>query len=679
MTVFGFKQFRITEKSIPWLFAVLVALAYGLTLFQTGFFWDDWPFAWAAHFMGPESFVGSFLRVRPFLGPIFVLTTSLLPTTPLAWQALALLMRFFLTLAGWWAFRSLWPEGRWQTLLVALCFLVYPAYSQHWVALTHINQELIPFLFYTLSFGMTGLALRSAAGRQRRTTLALLLLILGVFPTEYFISIEPLRLLFIFFILSEQAAGLKTHILGALKTWLPYLGVWGLNALWLYFYYHSGVYANYDVVIGSIAATPGGVLVNFLVASAEAIFKAGLFTWVQLPWLAVQTITAPSTWAALGVAGLALGFLLLFFRRIEADMRFSSSQTWALQAIFMGVAGILLGRIPSWAAGLPLTLQSSFDRFTISMLPGASLLVAGLLTLIFRSKRTWTSAAALVIALGVGQQAYNANIFRRDWERQRDIYWQLSWRIPALKPGTTLLTDQMEIDYETDYSLTAPINWIYAPDFQPAVLEPALSPSLPYLVMGVGERAHRLPSFEPGVDFQFAYRPVRFYGNTAQMVAFIAPTSSCLRILDPVYDSGATLNKPSAVLAQITRLSNPAMILTNAAAPVMPASIFGQEPPHNWCYFYTRAELARQQADWQAIVTLGQEAAQKGLQPSDPLEWLPFIEAQAYTGQIDTAEKLAWQSLQNRPSMRKGICALWARVGQKTTLPDKLLAKFGCQ
>jgi len=184
MKIIAFNRLRLTEKSIPALFAALVGLAYGLLLFQTGFYWDDWPFAWAAHFVGPGSFIGSFMRVRPFLGPIFWLTTTLLPETPLAWQAFALVIRFLLTLAAWWAFRQLWPGRSWPTLLAALCFLVYPGYSQHWVAFTHINQELIPLLFYILSFGMTGLALHSDAGRRRRTALGLLLLTLGGLRTS---------------------------------------------------------------------------------------------------------------------------------------------------------------------------------------------------------------------------------------------------------------------------------------------------------------------------------------------------------------------------------------------------------------------------------------------------------------------------------------------------------------
>ncbi len=672
----AFKLFRNPEKSIPWLFALLTMLAYGLAVFQTGFYWDDWPFAWTAQFMGPASFLRSFLRVRPFLGPIFWLTTTLLPTTPLAWQFFALLMRFALTLAAWWTFHNLWPQRPWQTLLAALAFLVYPGYSQHWVALTHINQELIPFLFYLLSFGMTGLAIRSVTGSRRRTILALLLLTLGVFPTEYFLSLEPLRFLFILVTLEAPAGRPFVRFWQAIRAWLPYLVIWAADIAWLDFYYHSGIYANYNVVIWQIAPTLSGILLNLLSTLGEALLKAGLLAWFQLPILAAQAPGAPSTWLALGVSVITLGILWMFFTRLKKTTPFSNStpgsgiQAWAWNTILIGIAGILLGRIPSWAAGLPLTLGSSFDRFTVSMLPGASLLAAGLLSLLLQKRQYWISAAAVLIALGAGQQAYTASIFRRDWARQLDLYWQLAWRIPALQPNSVLMTDEVEMDYETDYSLTAPLNWIYAPQLQPT--------RLPYLLVGVGERPGKFPSLEPGQDFQFAYRPIRFYGNTSQMVGFVAAPNACLHILDPLYDKHTNLARQSPFYPQIVQLSNPDLILTDAPVPTLPAAIFGPEPPHSWCYYYTRAEFFRQRGDWATVARLGQEAEQLGYRARVPAEWLPFIEAYAITGQPEKAESLSLQTISDS-TQRKGLCALWSRVQQKQPIRDGLLNELGCQ
>lgn len=145
------KYFDRLTRPIP-LLLILTLMGYGLLLPYTGFYWDDWPFAWIAEFLGPAEFIPAFAPFRPFLGPIFLLTTSLIPPIPIYWQCVALFVRFLIGLATFWTFHHLWPEKPRLPLAVALLVLVYPGYSQHWVAFTHINQELIPFLFYILSF-----------------------------------------------------------------------------------------------------------------------------------------------------------------------------------------------------------------------------------------------------------------------------------------------------------------------------------------------------------------------------------------------------------------------------------------------------------------------------------------------------------------------------------------------
>lgn len=658
---------RLPEPALLALFALLTLLAYGLLLFRTGFYWDDWPFAWAAHFLGPQSFFDSFLRVRPFLTPIFWLTTTLLPETPLAWQVFALLIRFLLTVSAWWAFRQTWPGQPHAVLLAALAFLVYPGYSQHWVAFTHINQELIPLLFYLLSLGMTGLALRSETG-SRRTLLSLLLLTLGVFPTEYFLTLEPLRFLFLLCIFYERERSVRV-IARAARAWIPYLVVWAANALWLFLYYRSGMYANYDVTLGETADSPIGVVAGWLFASLEAVWAAGVYAWALLPVLAARTLSAPSTWLALGAAGAAFVLTWFALRQVAFSQPFSAGVTWPLQAILIGLAGLVLGRIPSWAAGLPLTLQSSFDRFTVSMMLGAALLAAGTVALLFRQQALWRLAAALLVALGAGQQAYSANVFRRDWERQQSFYWQLTERIPALMPGTVLLTDEVEMDYETDYALTAPINWMYAPNFRGGVL--------PYLILGVGERPGRLPALEAGIPFTFPYRPVRIEGNTAQAVVFLFPPNGCLRILDPAFDSEATLGKDSPLLSQLLPLSTPAQIDLDSPPPVLPEAVFGPQPPISWCRYYARAERERQRGNWSEVRRLWEEAAADGLTPSNPLEILPFLEASARLGAWQQAEAISRLAL-DAPSARQAVCALWRRLSAELIVPDTLLQAAGC-
>jgi hypothetical protein len=697
-------RIRFSERSIPLLILLVTLIAYGLLLPLTGFYWDDWPFAWIAEFLGPQEFIPAFAQVRPFLGPIFFVTTSLIPPVPLYWQIFALIVRFIAGLSAWFALTQIWPRHKRQVLVASLLFLVFPGYSQHWVAFTHINQEWIPFIFYLLSFGFTGRALRGSsalsgttAGRVGsalpkgsyrdpgsaveaqpknrsvyilNTIYALLLLIAGVFPTEYFVSIEPMRFLFIWVILSEEISGFSQRWIESLKRWLPYLLIWLANAAWLAYFYTSGGYASYEVEVVNEPLT----VIHIISTFAESIWKAGFYVWGQILLLASKSISAPTT---LGTFALIMAaFILILFYLRKLDLPENNLRAFAISAIWIGLAGILLGRIPSFAAGLPLTLQSSFDRFMISMMLGGSLFIAGLIELFIPNTRTKTYAFALLIALGIGQQFFNANIFRRDWTKQQEIYWQLAWRIPAMKPNTALLTDQMPIDYETDLSFTAPINWMYAPGYQRS--------NLPYALFYTEKRLGRasMPSLEPNTEISLPIRRVNFQGSTSQVLVIHMPRNGCLRVLDPARADEVTYGKQSRFLVEAIPLSDLSNIMVDAdQTPSLP---FLSEPEHKWCYYFAKAELARQQGQWDQVIALMDEARSLGYEPENLFEWLTYIEAQALTGNIQVAERLSSDILKQDKGIQRGMCETWkqvqsAGVGSETeTRVAQILSTFEC-
>src|SRR5215207_1994868 len=298
---------RPFERSIPLLFLLVTVVAYGLLLPLTGFYWDDWPFAWMATFLGPGEFIPAFAGVRPFLGPIFFVTTSLIPPVPLYWQIFALVIRFLAGLSAWFALNQIWPRHKRQTLVASLLFLVFPGYSQHWVAFTHINQEWIPFIFYLLSFGFTARALRNRDRFSLNTFYALLLLAGGVFPTEYFVSIEPLRFLFIWVIVSEEVRGIGQRFIESLKRWIPYLLIWLTNAAWLAYFYTSGGYASYEVDVVNEPLT----VTRIVSAMGEAVWKAGFYIWAQILVLISRAASAPTNLVTLAL--MIVSSLLIFF------------------------------------------------------------------------------------------------------------------------------------------------------------------------------------------------------------------------------------------------------------------------------------------------------------------------------------------------------------------------------
>ena len=650
---------RHSQKYIPVVFALITIIGYGLLLPFTGFYWDDWPFAWIAKFLGPSEFNPAFAPFRPFLGPIFYFTTSLIPPVPLYWQSFALVIRFIIGISAWWMFKQIWPERPRVALVAALFILIFPGYSQHWVAFTHINQELLPFIFYLLSFGFTFKALRSDKPAAY-SLIALLLQLCGIFPTEYFFGIEGLRFLFL---LSVFQGSLLERFTKTLKIWWPYLLVWILNAAWLIYYYKFGPYTSYEVT-----ATQSLSVLAFLREALDALWKAGFYIWFQIIPLTFTSLSAPASLLTLGLILLSFAFLTPYLKSL-AQFKDDSETTRSASVflIIIGMLGILLGRLPSLAAGLPLTLQSSYDRFMVSMMIGGSLFLLGVIELLFKSNRIKRHIFALVIALGIGQQFFNANIFRRDWENQRDIYWQMAWRIPALEPNTILLTHQMPIDYETDISFTAPINWMYAPMVSGACPEPCrraepTRANLPYLMLYTEKRlgGTTLPSLEPNISVTFPYRTVTFHGNTSQAIVIYMPQDGCLRVLDPKRGDMDVYAKLPDLIVNAIPLSDTSRIITNPTTPATP--MFFSEPKHEWCYYFAKAELAQQTHDYQKAVSLGNEAISLGYKPADQNEWFVFIKAYALTGDLETAETLSTAALAEDVRIRRGLCTAWEQV-----------------
>jgi hypothetical protein len=656
---------RLEKIPAPLLLFIVTLLAYGPLVPFTGFYWDDWPYAWIAHFLGLLEFFPASLQYRPFLAPNYALTIGLISTNPLAWQAFGLLIRFLTGLSAWFALTGVWPARKREALTASLLFLIFPGYSQQWVALTHVNQELIPLLCYLLSFGLTARALREPSRFWRFTIPAILLHIIGIFQTEYFFGMEIFRFFFIWAIISESTIGFRSRLIQTLKRWWPYLLVWLANAAWLVYFYKYGTYNSYDITPGENTNTTAATLTSLIQAWGDALFKTILLSWTQVFGQLARVF--PGASSLLAIALIVVTFGLLAYIGIQVD-RYTSTHAQAdtqhatrnsqlaLFWILTGFLGILAGRIPSWLGGLPLTLQSSYDRFMVSMMLGAALFITGLLELI-RHERLRTVTTSLLIALAVGGQFLSGNVFRRDWEGQRALYWQFAWRIPALEPGTILFTHQMPLDYETDLSMTAPLNWIYAPNY-------ARGDYLPYILLYTEKRLGgiTLPNLEPDTPITVPYRTVTFRGSPGKSITVFAPRDGCLRVLDPVYANAEVYAREPRALTDPIAVSDPSLILVDAPAPEMPSALFGPEPAHTWCYFYEQAELARQRGDWESVTSLGDDAARLGFGPQDVFEWLPFIEAYARLGRLDEAEHLSRLSVETETRVRKGVCQVWGRV-----------------
>ncbi len=679
-------QLLKNQFAIPALILLLVALAYGLLIPWMGFYWDDWPFAWFLKFFGPAEFIESFRPFRPLLGPIFAVTTSIFGGHPVVWQILGLVIRFLLGLEVWWLLRKVWPTRQQSALWVVLLFTVYPAYGQQWVALTHINQELIPLLFLLFSLIITTQILRNKNTPKYFTVLAIALQALGLFSTEYFFGLEILRFFFILIIFAEAIHDRKDLLKKSILQWLPYFIVWIVNAAWTYSYHKSTAYSSYE--INALSALS---LLAFINEFITTLSLSGFSAW--LGTFSIFAAVDGSATQVIAFAILLVSVVIVFFvmqaqtegldtadehrlldhqhNILHASHITSHESSFGWQATLIGIIVIFAGRLPSWAAGLPLKIEFDYDRFFVSIMLGASLFIVGLATLVLREGRAKLILLSILIGMSTAYQFTVANTYRRDWANQQDFFWQLAWRAPAIKENTALLTYELPFKYASDLQLTAPLNWIYAPELQ--------GRDIPYVLFYLKTRfsAFEIKANEP---IELKYRTVDFNGNTSNSVVIYKEADGCLRVLDPIYGNAETVPGANDYLVNAIPLSNPSLIEADAPTLSLDKTLFGEEPAHGWCYYYEKAEIARLENNWEKVVDLYNEAKKGGYSASMPVENLPFIEAFAMTGDTNTAIKLTERTVKGQEILCPALVTLWGRVSQTRNSPPEMgaLIQDGC-
>lgn len=648
--------------AIPVALSLLILLAYGLLTPWMGFYWDDLPFAWFLRFFGPAEFIAAFKPFRPLLGYIFAATTAIFGGHPLTWQLLGLLIRLVLGLQAWSLLRRVFPTRERSVLWVVLLFTVYPAYGQQWVALTHINQELIPLIFLLSSFIVTVNLLRSRQNSKPLLALAILLQILGLFSTEYFFGLEILRFFFILVIFAETIFDKKELLKKTFVQWLPYLVIWIINAAWTYSYHQSDAYNSYQIGIASLLSPLA--LVNEFITTLSL---SGFVSWLGA-FNIFSTIDGSITQALAFVILLVTG--LVAFAVTNNKGQEKSSETGLVHHsslathhwfLIIGIVTIFAGRLPSWAAGLPLKIEFDYDRFFVSIMLGASLFIVGLADWLLKESRVKLVFLSLVIGMSAAYQFTVANTYRRDWANTQDLFWQMAWRMPSLDEGTTILAYDLPLNYLSDHQLMSALNWMYAPDFN--------GRKLPYALQYLKTR-FTAAEIKADTLIEITYRTTTFSGNTSNSVVIYKEADGCLRVLDSLYNNAETVPGASFYLIDAIPLSNPELILTGAPAPEIEKTLFGNEPSHGWCYFYAKTEIARQLGQWDEVAALYKEAQKAELSPALPVEYLPFIEAFALTGDMDTALKLTERTIKGQPTLCPALNTLWDRVSGKVDISE---------
>jgi len=651
---------------IPVFLLFLCLISFAPSIRRLGFYWDDWPTVWFLHFLGPSSFTQNLSTDRPLLGWVYWLTTSLIGESPLNWQLFAIFTRWLSVIALWWMLCGLWPGNSHRSIGIALIFAVYPGFSQSYISVTYSHVFLMYGLFLT-SVGAMIWALRKPNWYWPLAIYSLLASAFGIFTIEYFFGLELLRPAFLWIVFAEQYADRPILLRKTIKAWLPYIAILLAFVIWRLLLFESPraeitlfeqLLSNPMMAVSQLLRTIGNDIleVNFL-AWLNALDFSRFYSFEE-------AFQKRLVWFIIISCVLCFLFLALM-REPYSDSRKKnalSNTRWAIQAITLGVLALLVGGLPFWVTNLHLELKFPWDRFTLPMMLGASFLLAGILGLISRPRWLSPLILSLLVGFSVGYQYQLGLRFRQEWLSQNTFFWQLAWRAPGIQPGTVLLTSALPFAFYSDNSLTAPLNWIYAPHQRDLR-------QMPYLLYDIEARHTEVPpEFESGLLIHQPYRSASFTGSTSQSLVLFYSPPRCLKVMHSV-DDRLLPHEPLHISAALP-VSNPNWILTDSPHSAQPMpEIFGTEPEPDWCYYFEKAELARQIGDWTQVAKLADHALKikKTFLRENASELVPFIEGYAHTGQWQKAKQISLQAAQYSDKMPYMLCDVWNRIRSNTS------------
>jgi hypothetical protein len=487
-----------------------------------------------------------------------------------------------------------------------------------------------------------------------------------MFTDEYFFGLELLRPIFLFIAANEEKVkGVARRVGRAAMRWIPFVAIMAFFLFWRLVLHESP--RGRVQIFDKLQASPIDTILDMGEEVLQDALESSLIAWGQV--LDILSHLRQGTGPAVLYVTIVLltASLAFFYLRsyLTNDAHQPSSEAvwrWPLQAASIGVFALLVGGIPYWVTNLPIDLRFPWDRFTLAMSLGASLLIAGLLEMLSRQRLAYTLILAALLGLAAGMHMQLANVYRREWNTQKAFFWQLVWRAPSIRTGTILLTAEMPFTYYSDNSLTAPLNWTYAPDHDTRIL--------PYLFFNIESRlGGSLPQLTAGQPIKDKYRALTFSGNTSQAVAVYFNPPGCVKAVDPTTDS-RTPQKP-LYFSQVLSLSDLSLIQPGVEPGARPPSnYFGDEPEPDWCYYFEKADLARQQGDWNEVVRLAEQAFSLGtrLYEVNAPELLPYIEGYAYSGNWNRAKELTQEAYRLTFRMQRILCDTWARIEKQGPL-----------
>lgn len=606
---------------------MICGLGFGLQVRQLGFYWDDYASLYVYQEHGAEVFAEwSGGQARLVAGYVLTAMWDTFGANPTPWHILNFALYGLSVLLFWGILRCVWPQHRTQTTLTALLFAVYPSY--------HLRP--IPIsLVIVLSLAVCLLSFYLTCWAVTRRNIPLAVVAATLIPIyqlmyEQNLAYEALRPLLILYMLGSWRP----------RVWWPFVlpAFTVATALAVYrfvLFEPNSTYATYNEPF-YLKSVEGWLLIFKYGVAAPA--KMLVWDWWGVPWrvFAIESIDVDFP----GLAAILALIACLFYLWRHQDQHFAPKrETLGIAVIGFLMTSLLLFFVH--AVGRVVT--DGFDsRWALTPSLMLALILGWGLPRLLRSAALGYMVLATLIALGVAVQVGVNEAYIADWQLRQSLGWQMRWRAPSLQSGTMVawVTDKDSFAFDralNDYELTAHFN-LYYPDETNYPLIVGAEPAMVGLIL-----ADSLPHSGQWSE-TISGRDIIFRGwdyDLSKLIVF-GYDGGCLITAD----SNTTLQLSNQVLFQgLAPLHQSGQILMEDG--LAPLSVAGEEPAHEWCYYYQRVQWALQFKSPPDAADIADQTVRLGFSPSvgHEREWLPFILAYQAAGRLDSAQPLIYRLL----------------------------------
>lgn len=647
------------------------ALVYLPRLNQIGYLNDDWYLMYAAHAYGPDVFVEIFSIDRPMRALVLIPAYTFFGNNPLYYNLSAYIFRVISGIGFFWLLQMLWPRRRIPAFFAALLFLIYPGFLSQNNGIDYQSQ-MVSLAAVMLSIALSVKASLTESIIVKWTTF-LFAALLGWFYlglVEYFLGLELLRFASLYVIASRGQISWKRKFLAGLRNSLPGLIIPVIFLAWRIFFFESERGAT-DIgsQLTQFKELPMVTSIWWLTRLIYNTFNVTFLAW-GTPFY--QFISHFSRLRDLFTASaVTVAFLLVLFWLVRP---LSDEQTAEPETQDWRVEALLLGLLTAFAGVVPVILVNrqadfgDFSRYTLASSPGSALVLVAILFFLSSRAIRW-GLLSLLIAAAVFTHHANAIRVVNETKSLHAFWWQVSWRIPQLKTDTTLVANYPVTTIQEDYFVWGPANLIYYPNgiagdrIQTGVSAVVLNKASLLKILGNGGRE------------QENRRSIRSVINYQNILVLSMPTQgSCVQVINGSQPEISQFEEERVMV--IAPFSNTSHIDLTSAHHTPPQVVFGPEPAHDWCYYYEKADLARQRGDWDEVVRLGNEVAQKGFIPEDDIEWMPFIQAYAHAGEADDLDKIRRLMKNSDPYITQQICQNVGEIAELDSEVHEVVRSF---